>query len=89
MVISRRLTHRALRKLHVRCHSERSEESCSDSFLRLGRRAGFLAPLRRKSRHSRESGNPVGSPDVDPRLRGGDGLTFISVGGPQAHHHSE
>jgi hypothetical protein len=28
--------------------------------------------------------------EVDPRLRGGDdGLTFISMGGPQAHDHSE
>jgi hypothetical protein len=27
---------------------------------------------------------------MDPRLRGGDqGLTFISMGGPQAHDHSE
>jgi hypothetical protein len=28
--------------------------------------------------------------DVDRRLRGGDeGLTFIPMGGPQAHEHSE
>jgi len=53
--------------------------------------AGSLrsAALRRKSRHSRESGNPVRSVAVDPRLRGGDeGLTLISMGGPQAHGHS-
>ena len=28
-------------------------------------------------------------PDMDPRFRGGDVLTFISMGGPQAHDHSE
>jgi hypothetical protein len=27
-------------------------------------------------------------PDMDPRFRGGDVLTFISMGGPQAHDHS-
>jgi hypothetical protein len=43
----------------------------------------FFATLRRKSRHSRESGNPPPPGDLDPRLRGGDeGLTFISMGGP-------
>jgi hypothetical protein len=63
----------------------------TDSVLRL-------SSLRRKSRHSREacpprrrgSGNPARSGDMDPRFRGGDeGLTFISMGGPQAHDHSE
>jgi len=50
---------------------------------------GYFAALRRKSRHSRESGNPARSGNVDPRLRGGDdGLTFISTGGPQALDHS-
>src|SRR5208337_2795408 len=48
------------------------------------------AALRRKSRHSRESGNPARSVDVDPRLRGGEeGLTLISMGGRRAHGHSE
>ena len=28
-------------------------------------------------------------PNVDPRLRGGDVLTFTSMGGPLAHDHSE
>jgi hypothetical protein len=43
----------------------------------------------RKSRHSRESGNPARSSDVDPRLRGGDErLTLISTGGPEAHGRS-
>jgi hypothetical protein len=28
-------------------------------------------------------------PDMDPRFRGGEVLTFISLGGPQAHVHSE
>jgi hypothetical protein len=28
-------------------------------------------------------------PEMDPRFRGGDVLTFISVGGPLAHDHSE
>jgi hypothetical protein len=28
-------------------------------------------------------------PDMDPRFRGGDVLTFISLGGPQAHGHSQ
>jgi hypothetical protein len=28
-------------------------------------------------------------PDMDPRFRGGDVLTFVSTGGPLAHDHSE
>jgi hypothetical protein len=28
-------------------------------------------------------------PNMDPRLRGGDVLTFVSTGGPLAHDHSE
>jgi hypothetical protein len=28
-------------------------------------------------------------PDMDPRFRGGDVLTFISMGGPLAHGHPE
>jgi len=28
-------------------------------------------------------------PDMDPRFRGGDALTFISMGGPLAHDHPE
>jgi len=37
----------------------------------------------RRSRHSRESGNPACSGDVDPRFRGADeGLTIIPIGEP-------
>jgi hypothetical protein len=54
-------------------------------------RARFLAPPRRKSRHSREACPREGGErestlfctSVDPRLRGGDErLTFISMGTP-------
>jgi hypothetical protein len=61
----------------------------SDDFRFLGWAAGPWK-LRRKSRHSRESGNPAPPGDLDPRLRGGDeGLTFITTGGRHAHRHSE
>jgi hypothetical protein len=37
----------------------------------------------RRSRHSREGGNPACSGDVDPRFRGADeGLTIIPIGEP-------
>jgi hypothetical protein len=49
--------------------------------------SSFGAPGR-KSRHSRESGNPVRTRDVDLRLRGGDSLNLISMGGSQASGHS-
>jgi hypothetical protein len=99
--------------MHQRGHSATEPQPDADSSLRC-------APLRRKSRHSRdpspacgpkpfggrrpegfgpqgESGNPARS-HVDPRpstssgqaLRGGnEGLTFIPMGGPEAHDHSE
>jgi CRISPR/Cas system-associated exonuclease Cas4 (RecB family) len=66
----------------VHCHSERSEEPRPDPQTR----PRLLATARQRSCHSRESGNPVRSGDVDPRFRGGDeGSSFISIGGPQAH----
>ena len=69
----------------VHCHSDPAvagEESRSGPQTR----PRFLATARQKSCHSRESGNPVRSGDVDPRFRGGDeGSGFISMDGPQAH----
>jgi hypothetical protein len=81
-----RHAHRAIaamgeKKTQHRARSAVGPQPNADSLLRC-------APLRRKSRHSRESGNPVPA-DMDPRLRGGDVLTFIPAGGPQAHVHSE
>ena len=56
----------------IDCHSERSEESRPDRSAAMRRyRARFLASLSRKSRHSREGGNP---PGVAPRFRGDDGI---------------
>jgi hypothetical protein len=63
-----------------------------------GLRSGNSKTLCRKSRHSRESGNPSRSGDADPRpsassgqaLRGGDeGLNSVSMGGPQGHDNSQ
>jgi hypothetical protein len=50
--------------------------------------ASFASKGRSHHRHSRESGNPPPSCDVDPRLRGGDEVIFVSSDGPQAHGNS-
>ena len=55
----------------AQCHSERSEESRSAGGLLCDQpRARFLAFLRRKSRHSRESGNPFSPKHGPPLSRG-------------------
>jgi hypothetical protein len=72
------------KRSHNGCHSDSrlvsAKNLCGGRCGRLHRCFGML---RRKSRHSHESGNPAAPGDVDPGLRGGDeGLTFISMGGP-------
>ncbi len=54
-------------------------------------RASFLASLSRKSRHSRESGNPpFCGLTWTPACAGVTTLAiFTPLGGPQAHGHSE
>jgi hypothetical protein len=63
-----------------------SSQRRGSAFVFFGKLQRCFAALPRKSRHSRESGNPVRLPEVDPRLRGANGSTFISWGGPRVAH---
>ena len=47
------------------------------------------ATRRPKALGRRAKGGIPFLPDMDPRFRGGDILTFIFMGGPLAHDHSE
>jgi hypothetical protein len=72
-----------------RCHSERSEESRS-ALAACGRKNQGKIPRSAVESHVIPAKAGIQIAQVDPRLRGGDeGPTFISMGGLQAHGHSE
>jgi len=72
----------ACHSTHLPCHSERRIPAVATF-----RNYGDSLSRRRKSRHSRERGNP---PDVGPACAGTTPfVTFWSIGWPQAYGHSE
>jgi hypothetical protein len=69
------------------CHSERSEESRPESFVQRAGRESSLRSLESLVFPAKAGIQFV--PDMDPRFRGGDVLTFISMGRLLGHEYPE